>query len=373
MSDQEVKIRVCHFFFPGPWGGAEKVTSLGFRGLKDQIAQTLIIGKELRNTAPFLFYSEILKKNNLTFQPFPCKNRFDMAGLFKLRQYLKKIRPSIIHTHGHKALFYAFIANWNLPSSIVHTHHGDTSHNFKIRFYESLVKVIMKRLACTITVSESMKKDLVENHQFQPSKIKVIENMAHAETIPRTVELPPPPYHLAFIGRLSKEKGLADFLKGLAALDHQNQFITHIIGSGPEEQALKSLAHQLNVNDHLKWHGFLKDPSEILDKSHALIMPSHREGLPMTLLEAMLAGKPVLATQVGAIPRLIDHGSNGLLLSPQDPASWPEILKAFKESYKDLAQGAQAKIILIQKQYGIDQWLKKTQYIYDQVLSDSTN
>lgn len=127
---------------------------------------------------------------------------------------------------------------------------------------------------------------------------------------------------LLFVGRLSEEKAIDDLLRGFQRLAARDDTVRlHIVGSGPSADQLKQLAGQLGVADAVTFHGFVPKGPDLwahFDNADIFVLPSHTEGFPRVVAEAMARGLPVVTTAVGGLPELIDHGRNGMLVEPKN-------------------------------------------------------
>lgn len=124
---------------------------------------------------------------------------------------------------------------------------------------------------------------------------------------------------LIFVGRLSPEKRLDDLLEALSL--HRDPVLS-VAGDGPERERLERLAARLGVAKRVTWLGYVPWGAslfELLRHHDILVLPSATEGLPLVLIEAMSQGVPVIATRVGGIAELVEHGENGLLVPPRAP------------------------------------------------------
>jgi glycosyltransferase involved in cell wall biosynthesis len=116
--------------------------------------------------------------------------------------------------------------------------------------------------------------------------------------------------------RLHKQKGHAVLLKA-ATLVPNAMFV--LAGDGPERQSLEALAQELGVASRVHFLGERADVPSLLARSDAFVLPSMYEGLPVSVLEAMAIGTPVVATAVGGTDEVVEHGVNGLLVPPGNP------------------------------------------------------
>jgi glycosyltransferase involved in cell wall biosynthesis len=129
---------------------------------------------------------------------------------------------------------------------------------------------------------------------------------------------------LGALGRLSHRKGVHDLLAAVRLLIERATPVTLVVaGEGPELDSLKTRAQMLGVADEVEFVGFI--PDERLDDWFAdldvFVLPSLTEGLPFTVLEAMRAGRPVVATRVGGVPEVVVDGVTGLLAEPANERS----------------------------------------------------
>ena len=135
------------------------------------------------------------------------------------------------------------------------------------------------------------------------------------------------PLRLVISSQLSKEKGHSDLFRALARLRGQHRFVCHILGTGPFENQLQDLASELRLDHHLIWHGFQPDVRPYLRQADIFLLPSYREGLPNTLLEAMAEGLIPLARNIGGVQEVWpDSLAPFLLPEDSDPATWAAAL-----------------------------------------------
>ena len=136
---------------------------------------------------------------------------------------------------------------------------------------------------------------------------------------------PGEPWRIGWAGRMAAEKGLGDLLSAFSLLrtDARDAQL-HLIGDGPVRAALEQEADRLGLTGSIRWHGYLGDRATYFDALRSLdlfCLPSHAEGVPKALIDALGAGVPVVATDVGRVRALLDDGELGLVISPGDPAA----------------------------------------------------
>jgi len=144
-------------------------------------------------------------------------------------------------------------------------------------------------------------------------------------------------YEVLFLARLDKDKGIFELIHSISILSKLNYNITlRIVGDGLEEARLKELVSLLNINRNVVFEGAVTDTkmiSKFYVESDIFILPSHHEGFPRTLYEAMIFGTPILTTFVGGIPHLMKDGFNCFEIAPQSIDSITEKLKYVLNNY----------------------------------------
>jgi glycosyltransferase involved in cell wall biosynthesis len=357
------KSKIIHLFAPGPIGGAEKVIISGLKALQlthKEIELWLI--KETRNTQlcnKFLEHLE-LEKINIKINIFETKKPLDLSLIKNLKESFAVSDVKIIHAHGIKASFYG---NLSKPKKVkfILTHHGNTSHTLKVKVYEYIEQKIMQRSDATIAVSQTMKNDLLKKNI---QNVELVENLLSFEPITRT--LPEnDKLEMTIIGRLSPEKGHIDLLKALSTVKFN--FNLKIIGTGSETNIIQEYIEENNLHKSVQLLGFKKDINSYLFKTDVLLMPSHREGLPMILIEAICSGVPVLGSSVGALKYLVTD--NGILFESQNISEIKNSLKLFVVNKSNYLDTAIKKASIFQERFHPQKWVNSTIEVYKKVLS----
>jgi glycosyltransferase involved in cell wall biosynthesis len=158
---------------------------------------------------------------------------------------------------------------------------------------------------------------------------------ARVTVLPNSVPLPAPsgvrqePQRILFLGRLEAAKGVFELLAAGARLAAKYPALRLVFGGEGDADALRKRAAELGIADRIELPGWLgqKERDEQLARAAVFCLPSHAEGLPMAMLEAMAAGRAVVASSVGGIPETIVDGDNGLLVPPRDEAALARALE----------------------------------------------
>jgi glycosyltransferase involved in cell wall biosynthesis/ribosomal protein S18 acetylase RimI-like enzyme len=261
---------------------------------------------------------------------------WDLGGLFRLSRFLRRHRYSIVHTHTSKGGFVGRLAAWlaGVPV-IVHTVHGFAFHEQS----PAIVRIVysaMERLASLcchriVSVSEFHRDWAVELGICAPPKIQAIPNgiapAGRSEAcdpagLRRQLGIDEDNLMIFSPARLAPDKGLAYLVEAAAILQHNG--LKHrmvIAGDGPIREQLERQARERGVADTVSFLGFRNDIGDLLAAADFVVLPSLREGLSISLLEAMAAAKPIIATSIGSHRELASQAEMARLVPPADPVA----------------------------------------------------
>jgi len=216
-----------------------------------------------------------------------------------------------------------------IPSVI--TLHGG-SHYREKRLRRFLLRRAARRSAGFIAVSAETARQLTHDLSLQPGEVQVIPNgtpmtSGKADRGRRILGSDSEEVTVLGVGRLDQVKGF-DVLSQAARLLHRTGVQTRVVvaGEGAERQALEGMNQEGSHGEHLSFLGMRDDIPDLMAGADIFVMPSRSEGLPMALIEAMAAGLPVVASSVGGIPEVVEHGVHGLLVDPEDPVALAEAI-----------------------------------------------
>jgi glycosyltransferase involved in cell wall biosynthesis len=267
----------------------------------------------------------------LVREPAPGR---DVRAVVALARLLRRERPGIVHTHTSKAGFVGRLAARLAGTpAIIHQPHGHIFYGYYGRavtaFYVALERVAARwsdRLV-TLTdreIEEHLALGIGRRAQFVtvPSGVPTAELRARAPgraAARAALGLPADAFVVAALGRLVPVKGFDLLVEAIPAVVAAVPG-THalVIGDGPEEATLASLAERLGVRSRVRLHGPSSDVAAILAAADVLAAPSRNEGMGRALVEAMALGVPVVGTDVGGIPSVVGDDEAGRLIPPDD-------------------------------------------------------
>jgi glycosyltransferase involved in cell wall biosynthesis len=232
------------------------------------------------------------------------------------------VRPQIVHAHNPTSLPYAAIARAVGRPAVLMTRHGQRAE------LRAPTETEWNATAAVVAVSEAAATVLRETYPSQAAKVSVIHNGIEpaAPTRPRQetrAALGLDPTDLRPVGiivaRIDTLKGHDTLLRALAALPAAAPAVTFLIaGDGAERATMEGLATELGIAPHVRFLGFRTDVADLLAASDFFVLPSRLEGLPLSVLEAMAHGLPVIATPVGGTPEVIPDPRYGILTPVDD-------------------------------------------------------
>ncbi len=272
--------------------------------------------------------SKRLEKNGIPVLYLGKKNGLDIKTIIKLRKVLKKEKPDIIHSHTH-ALKYCVIADLFLHHKKIHTVHSIASKE-STKIDQKLNKIFFKvNKVVPVALSELVKKTIIDCYRLDADNIPVVFNGCPIEkcivkdsyTLGEKVNI----IHVGSLIELKNHKAMIDAIT-LLHKEYPNVCIT-FVGDGILKSELEKYINERNCSSYIKLHGLSTDVYSLLGNSDIFILPSLYEGLPMSIIEAMGTGLPIVASNVGGIPDMIKHQCNGLLCDPSVNSIYEALLK----------------------------------------------
>jgi glycosyltransferase involved in cell wall biosynthesis len=309
---------------------------------------------------------------------------WDLRGLVRLTRFLRSEPYQIVHTHTSKAGFVGRLAARlaGVPV-VVHTAHGfafheDTPVSVR-RFYSALERLASRWCDRIVTVSEFHRTWAIELGICSPGRIMAIPNGIAEVVRNREVGLAEVRREMGArhgdlvilsMTRLAPDKGLEYLVEAAALLPRSGRRIRIVIaGDGPERNRLEQLTAHLGVTDRVVFLGFREDVGDLLAASDLVILPSLREGLSIALLEAMAAGKPIIATSIGSQREVASRADMARLVRPADALALSEAIARLAGDEALMARlGASARAVY-ESHYTENRMLRSYRQLYFDLLS----
>jgi glycosyltransferase involved in cell wall biosynthesis len=301
-----------------------------------QVSQALVTTRR-SGAAPEAAQDELgiaAREAGLEYIAIPEHRAYDLAVLPKMRRVIQQRRPHIVETHDCKShfLFFAMRARYRQlrEPAWVAFHHGYTRTSWRVSAYQQLDRLTLRGADRVLTLCKPFARTLVRRG-VQPTRVSIIFNAIKDRPTPSreavaetraALGIAPHECVIGCVGRLSSEKGHGDLITAFKqVLDTERNCSLRLViaGDGPEKARLKQLAEPLG--NAVLFVGHIADPWPLYHAADIFALPSHSEGFPMVLLEAMAAGTPIVATAVGGVPESLTDGVTALLVPSRKPTA----------------------------------------------------
>lgn len=373
-------MRILHLISSVGLFGAERIAVELSKSLKKTYHCEPILGV-IRNI--YNPHEEILEeaiRNDIPYAIFTCRSQLDLQLAFSIRKFIRTNRVDIIHCHGYKSNFYGLLASKGQVPSVTTNHNWLTAH-WKLKTYCFLDSLWIRFFDRIVAVSNEVNEEMLK-YKIPEEKIRVIDNGISLERFEKQAETSKMKTQLGFeektrvigtVGSLVIEKGHIYLLEAARQiLDVVKDLKFLIIGDGPLRKALEEKSEELGIKKDVIFIGQRKDIPELLTAMDIFVLPSIKEGLPVALLEAMAAKRPIVATRVGAIPRVIKSKDIGILVEPKDISGLQDALTSLindPERIKLLARGGFNRVSM---DFSSDEMCKHYLELYNEITNHIT-
>ncbi len=369
MRDESKKIKILYVITKSNWGGAQKyVYELATNLPKDRFDIGVVLGgngilsQKLSDQNIRVINLEKLERGINIFK--------ELAVLVNLIKIFRGEKPDIIHLNSSKIGGLGALAGRiaGIPK-VIFTAHGFAFNEDRpriIRWLLYILNYITITLSHKTVVINKRELDQTKNLPFINKKLELIYigiDEYQKMIVDKNSPLPKAPIVIGTISELTKNKGLSYIIEAIARLKNKNISFS-IIGEGEERKNLEQLIKERGISDKVQLLGFKDKASTYLNLFDIFTLTSVKEGLPYTILEAGLAGLPVIASDVGGIGEIIEDGKSGILVEPKNIEQLiaaltslidsPEKRKKFGENLRKTVLG----------KFSINEMLKKTKKLY---------
>lgn len=316
---------------------------------------------------------DLAASQNIPATDLQFRSAVDPAGIRRLVQLIRREKIQVVQTHGLRA---DSIARWAArlggARAVISTIHSIDPWR---RWQHSLLdRVTAPFVSHFIAVCEAAKQATIRREHIRPDRISVVYIGLPEREIPRErrdelrakFNIPPDAYPVVgILANLREMKGHRHAVAALPAILQQFPK-AHFLFAGRDDSngAIAQFARDTGVAGHISAPGFIQDSAEVLAALDLFLLPSDWEGTPVSIIEAMQAGVPVIATRVGGIPELLRDDIEGVLIPPGQPN---QIARAVVDLTNDwprrarLAKSAEARALTT---FSIDQMTARTEKVY---------
>lgn len=311
------------------------------------------------------------------------RGRFDPLALGRLMQLLRDGHFDILHSHLFRADIYAGLAVARLGEHrplLVSTRHNDD--RFFLNPFVGLVHYgVSARQDLIIAISDHIARFTVSRgvrhpervrrvyHGFEPPVTQALER--EGQHIRRELGIGPDTFLVGNVGRLALQKGQRHLIAAMPLLLQRVPRARAIIaGGGDLEDYLCGLARELGVAERVQVLGPRKDVPALMHAIDVLVMPSIWEGFGLVLLEAMAAGRPIVASRVATIPEVVADGETGLLVPAGDPLALAEALALLAEQPALASRLGEAGRERLRRQFSLEKMVGDTELLYRELVDE---
>lgn len=317
------KIRVLHVAEAA--GGVERYLETLFKYSKDKVENILVCSQNY-DYEKFKDLSDrviVLKMtHNVEFSS-------DLKVERTLRRIIKQLKPDIVYAHSSKAGAFARIADLGLNNKVIYNPHG-WAFNMqqsarKKRLYKWVEKISAHFCNKIVCISDAERESALREKICKPSKLQVIYNGIDLEEIEKTTPMsriqlgiPEDAFVVGMVGRLSKQKAPDTFVKAAKLIKEKipNAFFL-MVGDGELRDQIENIINQYDLGSSFLITDWVDNPTAYMKIMDVGMLLSRWEGFGLVLPEYMACGVPVVATNVDAIPTIINDGVDGIIV-PQD-------------------------------------------------------
>ena len=339
-------------------GGAEVMAEKLICGLKKQGHDVVAVSMYNKHTP----ITDRLEQKGIRVEYLNKKDGLDFVQFIKLYKLFKKEKPDVVHNHLYSLKYVMPGAILAKVPGRVHTVHSVASKEMG-KFSRKLHKIFFKYFkVLPVGLTQLIKDSVVEEYGFSEDKVPyVLNGMPVDDYIKKTdyscVK------NILHVGRFQEVKNHKGLIEAFEIIHKKYpDIILNLVGAGELEKNIKNLVKEKGLEDVVCFKGLLGDVVGEMSKADVFCLASNYEGMPMTIIEAMASGVPIVATAVGGVPDMITDGEDGVLCNntPQDIAAALEKVVESEELRRKIGQNA----IKTSEKYSSDTMARKYYELY---------
>ncbi|MBF0516066.1 MAG: glycosyltransferase family 4 protein [Nitrospirae bacterium] len=326
-------MRILHTEWSGDLGGQERRVLAEVTGLAKRGHYTAIVCRKQTR-----FYEECIRQG-IELYTLPLRNPYDIQSIARLSKYIGGSRFDVINTHSGKDSWIAGIAARLAKAPVlVRTRH------LNIPLKRSIFNFIHYLPDAYITCGNNMRKTLVEDCKFPPDDVVSIPTGVDDVFFDVKTDTRGKLKYVASegapiitnVGILRGVKGHEVTLRAVPkVIEAFPDAVFLLVGDGPKLNGLQAMARSLGIDSHVVFAGYVaaaSDIAAIYAFSDVSVLSSHSEGVPQSVMQAMAASCPVVATAVGGVPEVVKHAHTGLLVNPSDHSALADgVIRVLKD------------------------------------------
>lgn len=358
-------LRILEVCIPAEFGGMERVVELLCSGLAAR-GHEIHLAVALQETSPDPPFVRALAAEGVPIHRIPLRGRSGFRELLGVARLLRDLRPHVLHTHGYRPdlLHPAWARSRGVAT--VTTLHSARDRDGAPRLFELLQGRALQHMDGVVAVSSEIRSQVRLECRVAPQRVRLIPNASAPPGVPLERDRARAELQvgdqvrgplLGWAGRLVRIKGLDIFLHALSRVNDLD-WTAVILGDGPERAESMDLASELGISRRVIFSGHVSAAHRLFSGFDLIVQSSRSEGTPMTLLEAMGAGCPVVATPAGGVPALM--GSDpppGWVSDAVDPEALATVLREAISSPRERRRRGSAGTLLMEEKHALRPWL----------------
>ena len=370
------RLRVLHVCAPAQVGGLESVVAALAGGLADrghEIHAATVVEPATERPE----FVNRMARRGVSTRRIEVAHRRYLTEARRLSELVADVAPDVVHSHGYRPDVVAGVLSRRLRAPLVSTVHGFTGGGAKNRFYEWLQCLALRRFEAVAAVSGPLRRELLDRG-LEAARVHLVRNAWSADRdllssrdARSELGLPADAFVVGWVGRLSPEKGPDVFLDALAELGSSDaDLVASVVGDGALLDSLRTTARRSARSGSVHFHGRVPGAAAVYRAFDVFVLSSRSEGTPVSLLEAMAAEVPVVATRVGGVPDVVRHEREALLVAPEDPSALAaaiERLREDRELGRALARRARGRL---EAGFSEESWIDRYEALYGWVTAE---
>jgi len=325
----------------------------------------------------------IFRQASISVHLLKSRSRFDPLALARLVRLLHEGHFDILHSHLFRADIYASLAVARLGEYrplLVSTRHNDD--RFFLNPFVGLVHYgVSARQDLIIAISDHIARFTVSRGVRHPERVRRVYHgleppvtaalEREGQHIRQELGIGPGAFLVGNVGRLALQKGQRHLIAAMPLLlERVPQARAIIAGGGDLEDYLRALASEIGVAEQVHVLGPRKDVPALMHAIDVFVMPSIWEGFGLVLLEAMAAGRPIVASRVATIPEVVADGETGLLVPAGDPLALAEALAELAGQPEKASRFGEAGRERLRRQFSVEKMVGDTELLYRELLEE---
>jgi len=305
------------------------------------------------------------------------RGKFDFMLLRRLLRAIRDTRPDVVHTWLFTANFWGRTAAWlgGVPMIVASERAADV---WKTALHRWIDRRLAERSACVLANAEAVKRFCVERVGLNPDKVRVVRNgidlqrfdaeagMEPQEPVPDAEGIPV----VGAIARMEPQKGLSYLIEAFRLLrESGREARLWLVGDGPLRGRLESSVRNAGLADGVSFLGRRRDVPALLNRMDVVALPSLWEGLPNVMIEALAAGRCVVATAVDGTPEVVEDGRTGLLVPPRDRRALAAALARLLDDEPLRRRMGAAGRARVEREFRMERMVEETARVYRELAA----